>query len=173
MAIWDVNHEKHLDHEPVSPVNFMDYRGLGQVFTDAAAWWRPEITLRDQDQEPVRVNTVEVSGNFLTVVGVRPILGVGFPRGCLLFTRSPGPHEPPPLGVALLGRRGDRRGKRFVLNDDLFTVAGVMPRGFAFPGDTDLWQRLSWDLTRHSRGAHFMEAVARMKPGTDAGRRAA
>ena len=40
-----------------------------------------------------------------------------------------------------------------------------MPPRFNFPDDVDLWLRLSWDLTRHSRGAHFMEAVARLKPG--------
>ena len=40
-----------------------------------------------------------------------------------------------------------------------------MPPGFHFPDDVDVWLRLQWDLTRHSRGAHFMEAVARLKPG--------
>ena len=29
----------------------------------------------------------------------------------------------------------------------------------------DIWLRLSWDLSHHSRGAHFMESVARLKPG--------
>ena len=29
-----------------------------------------------------------------------------------------------------------------------------------------MWQRLRWDLTQHSRAAHFMEAVARLSPGT-------
>jgi putative ABC transport system permease protein len=43
----------------------------------------------------------------------------------------------------------------------------VAPAGFNFPDDVDLWLRLTWDLTRHSRGAHFMEAVARLKPGAD------
>ena len=57
-------------------------------------------------------------------------------------------------------------GKTISMNASQFTVAGVLPRGFGFPGDTDLWQRLTWDPALHSRRAHFMEAVARMKPGT-------
>jgi putative ABC transport system permease protein len=28
-----------------------------------------------------------------------------------------------------------------------------------------VWLRLQWDLTQHSRGAHFMEAIARLQPG--------
>jgi hypothetical protein len=46
--------------------------------------------------------------------------------------------------------------------------AGQHDRGrrapFNFPDDVDLWLRLSWDL-KDSRGAHFAEAVARLRPG--------
>ena len=34
-----------------------------------------------------------------------------------------------------------------------------MPPKFHYPDDIDVWQRLRWDLTQHSRAAHFMEAV--------------
>ena len=37
---------------------------------------------------------------------------------------------------------------------------------FHFPDDMDVWQRVRWDFTQHSRAAHFMEAVARLSPGT-------
>jgi MacB-like periplasmic core domain len=128
VSLWEVNHEKNLDHEPVSPVNFMDYRTLTLVFADAAAWWRPEVTLRNQDQEPIRVSTVEVSGNFLTVVGVRPALGAGFPPD-VFYSRD--------RLVLMSHRLWESRfssdmaivGKSIRLNDDQFTVAGVMPRG--------------------------------------------
>ena len=52
VTLWEANPQKGFDHEPISPVNFMDYRGLGQVFGDAAAWWRPEVTLRDRTSIP-------------------------------------------------------------------------------------------------------------------------
>jgi putative ABC transport system permease protein len=164
VSIWDVNRERGLDHEPLSPVNFMDYRALGQAFSEGAAWWRPEITLHDEAQEPIRVDTIEVSGNFTSVLGVRPVLGAGFPDG-VLHSRE---------RIALISHRlwqsrfhGDSGivGRRIKLNDDQYEVAGVMPRGFQFPGNTDIWQRLVWDLMQHSRGAHFMEGVARLRDG--------
>jgi putative ABC transport system permease protein len=164
VTLWEVNRERGLDHEPLSPVNFMDYRALGQAFSDATAWWRPEITLHDDAAEPVRVNTIEVSGNFASVLGVRPVLGTGFPEG-VLHSRE---------RIVLISHRlwqtrfnGDQRivGRLIRLNDNKYEVAGVMPAGFLFPGDTDIWQRLSWDPARHSRGAHFMEAVARLRDG--------
>ena len=56
-------------------------------------------------------------------------------------------------------------GRQLTLNDTPYTVVGVMPPGFHFPDDVDVWQRLQWDLTQHSRGAHFMEGVARLADG--------
>ena len=41
-----------------------------------------------------------------------------------------------------------------------------MPPGFQYPDEVDVWQRLQWDMTQHSRQAHFMEAVARLHAGT-------
>ena len=40
-----------------------------------------------------------------------------------------------------------------------------MPAGFQYPNDTDVWHRIVWDVAQHSRGAHFMESLFRLKPG--------
>src|SRR5947208_3860581 len=40
-----------------------------------------------------------------------------------------------------------------------------MPQGFQYPNVADVWHRLTWDLAQHSRGAHFMESLFRLKPG--------
>ncbi|HUQ80606.1 MAG TPA: ABC transporter permease, partial [Gemmatimonadaceae bacterium] len=61
-------------------------------------------------------------------------------------------------------------GRAIRLNGFAYTVVGIMPPGFGFPGETDLWQQLQWDLHNHTRGAHFMESVARLKPGVTADR---
>ena len=168
VTIWDANHEKSLEREPLSPVTFLDYRALAQVFEDATAWWRPEVNLKDAQREPLRVNTVEVSGNFLPVMGTQPVVGPGFPAG-VFFS---------PDRMALISHRlwmsrfgGDQAivGRTIRLNEIEHEVVGVMPPGFTFPGETDVWQRLVWDLARHSRGAHFMEAVGRLRPGVTVG----
>ena len=63
---------------------------------------------------------------------------------------------------------GDRSivGKPLSFNDTPYTIVGVMPPKFHFPDEVEVWQRLRWDLTQHSRAAHFMEAVARLAPDT-------
>ncbi|HET9369135.1 MAG TPA: hypothetical protein VFO19_02770, partial [Vicinamibacterales bacterium] len=61
VTLWDANYERGLSHEPISPVNFLDYQRL-DVFTDAAAWWRPDVNLADPGMDPVRVKTIETGG---------------------------------------------------------------------------------------------------------------
>jgi predicted permease len=164
VTLWDTNQEKGLAHDPISPVNFMDYRAL-PVFEDAAAWWRPGVNLLDPGLDPVRVNTIEVSGNVFDVLGVKPQVGAGFASG-VFFHQSE-------LAAVISDRlwrtryNGDPSiiGRPLTLNGTPYTVVGVMPAKFHFPDDIDVWQRLRWDLHQHSRAAHFMEAVARLADG--------
>ena len=55
VMLSEVNHIKSLEHEGLSPVNFVDYRGLTTVFEDAAGWWVPQIVLTDGANDPIRV----------------------------------------------------------------------------------------------------------------------
>jgi putative ABC transport system permease protein len=166
VTLWDTNTEKGLAHDPISPVNFMDYRTL-PVFKDAAAWWRPGINLIDPGLDPVRVNTIEVGGNIFDVLGVKPQVGAGFPVNGPMFV----PNE---LVAVISDRLWRSRysadpsiiGRPLSLNGTPYMVVGVMPAKFHYPDDIDVWQRLRWDLTQHSRAAHFMEAVGRLNEGT-------
>ncbi|MGE3191400.1 MAG: ABC transporter permease, partial [Vicinamibacterales bacterium] len=166
VTIWDTNAGQALSHDPVSPVNFMDQRDL-PVFEDAAAWWRPGVNLVDPGLDPARVNTIEVSGNLFEVLGVRPQIGAGFPEGGPLFHRS---ERIAVISDRLWRTRYDADpaivGRQLSFNDTPYTIVGVMPAGFHYPDDVDVWQRLEWDMTQHSRSAHFMEAVARLSDGT-------
>jgi predicted permease len=166
VTIWDTNTAQALSHDPISPVNFMDQRAL-PVFHDAAAWWRPGVNLVDPGMDPVRVNTIEVSGNLFEVLGVGPQVGAGFPQGGPLFVNNE-------LVAVISDRLWRTRysadpsivGRQLSFNATPYTIVGVMPPKFHYPDDVDVWWRLRWDLTRHSRQAHFMEAVARLSDGT-------
>lgn len=162
VKLWDTNSERGLDHDPISPVTFMDYRAL-PAFQEAAAWWRPDVNLTDPGLDPVRVRTIETSSNLFRLLGVSPQVGPGFPREEWL-------HNPSELQAVISDRLWRTRynadasliGRQLSFNETAYTVVGVMPPGFRFPDDVDVWQRLRWNLSQHSRSAHFMEGVARL-----------
>jgi putative ABC transport system permease protein len=57
-------------------------------------------------------------------------------------------------------------GQTVKLNDELFTVIGVMPPAFQFPGRTEIWTPLAMDLKEwQQRGGHYLNGVGRLKAG--------
>jgi putative ABC transport system permease protein len=113
----------------------------------------------------MRITGIETTRNLFPVLGVRPRLGPGFTMDSTIWN---------PLREAVISDRLWRTrfandpaiiGRTIQLNGFAHTVVGVMGPGFSFPGSTDLWQGLNWNLNYHSRGAHFMESVARLKAG--------
>ena len=142
VTLWDSHPRRGSPKELLSPVTFMDYRSLPE-FEGAAAWHRPTINLADPGLDPLRVNTIEVSGNLFDVLGVRPQIGEGFPVGGPFFTGEP---------MIVISDRlwrtryhADRSivGRQLRLNGGPYTVAGVMPPRFHYPDDIDVWERLA------------------------------
>jgi putative ABC transport system permease protein len=121
----------------VSPVEWDAWREQTDVF-DQTAWYRyvsKDLDLTTAGAEALEVHVAIISDQLLPLLGVAPVSGRAFTTG-----------ERP--DSALLSYRlwrqrfgGDRRvvGKSIRLNDQEFTVVGVMGEGFKFPDWADMW----------------------------------
>ncbi len=64
------------------------------------------------------------------------------------------------------GARSSVLGERIRLNGEMYTVVGVMPRGFDYPSRNDLWRPLTMKADQWAqRGGHYLAGIGRLKPG--------
>ncbi len=149
-----------------APANYIDWKNQNQSFSDMSAAATASFNLTG-DGEPERIAANSVNANFFQVFGVQPLLG----RGFLPEEDRPGGSKVAVLSYHLWQSRygGDRNviNREIVLNGEKHAVVGVMPAGFHFlENDVRLWVPLAMDQEDlANRGGHYLQIVARLKPG--------
>ncbi|HEX8899426.1 MAG TPA: ABC transporter permease, partial [Chthoniobacterales bacterium] len=152
-----------------SPANFIDWQNQNTVFESTAAMAQSNFNLTGAG-EPERFDGRRVSANLFTLLGVKPHLG----RGFLPEEDKPGTRVAI-LSYGMWQRRfgGDAAivGRQINLNSQSYTVVGVMPKNFQGIPSYDNWNDQLWvpiafpPEEAASRGNHYLEVIARLKPG--------
>lgn len=146
--------------------DIQDWREQTTQFTDLSIWTPQSVNLTGQD-EPGRVRGGFVSTSFFEVMNVQPATG----RGFLPDEEQIGSGYVVVINHGLWqGRFGgdpDIIGKQLTLNNELFTVVGIMPEGFRFPWDNiEVWMPFQhWPPFNLNRNNGHGAAVGRIKPG--------
>ena len=166
--VWLTNPLQGIDKD-VSPYpTFRAFRDASTSLSHLAAWFGTSMNLTGAG-EPRRVRGAFVSDGFFPMMGVPPLLG----RGLHDDEHEPGRHEVAVIGHGLWTRAfgADPRaiGGAITFNDTRFTIVGVMPPGFAFPGDAEFWLPLApagglRDLFE-SRGSFWLSVLGRLRAG--------
>jgi putative ABC transport system permease protein len=154
----------------VSVMNWLDWRKLSTSF-EAVGGFANTMVMLDGEGEPERVREGMVSANVLPMLGVNPLLG----RVFAAEEEVKGKHNVVVLSEQLWRRRfaADRNavGRTLSIEGTPHTVVGVMPAGFNFPPGprvVELWAPFvppDQALDPRSRGWHWMQVVALLKPG--------
>ena len=142
--------------------NFIDVRTRSRTL-QAVAEYTGESTTVIGGSEPVRAVVVIASGDFFKVLGTAPAIGRTFisednkPGGAPVAVVSYG------FWQRLLGANSDLSGTTLKLADHTVTVVGVMPAGFAFPRNAEIWIPRELFPQQTSRSAHNWSVVARLQ----------
>ena len=149
----------------LSPGNYVDFREHNRTFSGLAAFAGQALNLAGV-AEPERLRGARVTVNFFEVLRTNPALG----RVFLPQEGQIGSHQAAVLSYGIWQRRfGGRRevlGQKLKLNEELYTVVGVMPADFQFPPRTDIWTPLALKLAEwQQRGGHYLGGVGRLRPG--------
>ncbi|MFI5126165.1 MAG: ABC transporter permease [Candidatus Acidiferrales bacterium] len=134
--------------------------------------FRPWVFNVTGEREPEQVPGAMVSGNFFSALGSKPFLG----RVIRKEDDQPGgDNRVTVLSYAFWQRRyGGQRaivGKSVQVNAQDFVVIGVMPPGFDFPEQAEMWCPLVAGGEFHNnRRAHLLTVVGDLAPGTSPGK---
>jgi predicted permease len=151
----------------VSPPDYVDWRGDNTVFSELAAYDSDSYPLTG-DGTAEQLSAADVTGAFFAVMGTAPRLG----RTITDDDDREGARDVVVLSHALWVRRFGSDpaiiGQQLQIDGMSREVIGVMPAGFDFPRQSEFWIPFKFtakDLETQ-RGAHYIEVVARLKPGT-------
>ena len=171
MAIWETNEQPGVEanrRNEVAKGNFHDWRAQNQVFEQIAALTYASFNLTGTVQ-PERVQGAAVSFNYFDTLGVQPAIGGAF------RTEEEKPDAPRVAVISYgLWQRsfgGDPYlvGTTRTFNGEQYTIAGIMPRGFAvqFPVNlpVELWTPLRRGSGDDDRIAHYLYVLGRLKKG--------
>jgi predicted permease len=157
---------------PLNPFDFRDFRARSKSFDGLAAFTRGDVQLSGSG-EPVRLNGFGITSGYFRVLGLTPELGREFDQKAEIPGNG--------LQVILSDRVWRTRfasdpeiiGRKITLNEQPFTVVGVMPAGTAHPGneyqplaygeDVDAWWPFTVEGDPAIRGSHYLEGMGRLK----------
>ena len=155
------------DQNWVSAPEVRDFQQLNRSFSDLAAISSGSFNLGVKGS-PQRMVGATVSPNLFAMLGAQPLLG----RAFLAEEGQPGRDHEVILSYSLwqrvFGGNPNVIGSTVGIDGVPMSVVGVMPAGFAYPDDSEIWGPLAFspsDLSEDSRGGHGFEVLGRMKPG--------
>jgi putative ABC transport system permease protein len=146
----------------LSPGSYRDWKAGAKSFASMGAYTDAEVNLTGIG-EPQRLRNAMVTGDLLSVLGVRPLIGRLFNAADTVVGRSVIiSHD---VWQTQFGSDPDVLGMRINLDGAPYTVIGVMPADFHFPRrDIALWTTLAFDADAFTdRTNNYLDAVGRLR----------
>jgi predicted permease len=157
------------DAFPVSPDLYFLYADEDSVFEDTAIFQARTVSLTG-DAEPERVRGATASRTLFSTLGVAPALGrvqsaeEDLPEAAKVAVISFGVWE------RRFGADPSVVGRTIQVDGETREVIGVMPSGFDYPGEAQLWLPLGMDPASPIPGSFGWNAIGRLRSGVSAER---
>jgi putative ABC transport system permease protein len=156
--------------QSMSAPDFIDYRDRTHSFVGMApVQTGNSANLSVSGAAPVRLQSAAVGARFFDLLGVPMRLGRGF---------AANEDQASAERVVVISEKLWRDtfsadlsvlGRAISINGQSYKVVGVAPSSLTYPRQPDLWTPFTfepWMTDPDNRGAHFLGAIARIKPGT-------
>ncbi len=162
MAIFEVT-SKGRPNRLADP-NFDDFRDQNHSFQAIAKYGDNVVSVSGASQ-PTRTTVASVSPYFLKVFDIQPILGRDFEANDAKKGAAPTVLVAYGYWRQSLGSPQDLSQSHLKIDGAVYSIIGVLPAGFRFPTDADLWLPADLGGENTSRTSHNYNAVGRLRDG--------
>ena len=151
---------------PLTGPDYLEWQAQNRTFEGTSLYSWPTDVSASGTSQPESAEVRQTQANFFNVLGVSPMAGRPFAQD----EDTAGKNRVAIVSYGFWQRHfgGDRNaiGKTVELDDEAFTVIGIMPAWFNFPERTDLWTPLNMDSKEVTvLGAHNWNGIGRVKTG--------
>src|ERR1051325_5885670 len=149
----------------IAAYQYLAWKEQSTNFEDLAAFTDDNINLTGSG-EPERLPHAQVTASLFTTLGVQPVRG----RFFLPDEDKPGANNVVIVSERFWQTRYGRDEKilqhTLTLDNHPYSIVGVMPNNFRFPGEFDIWLPLALDPYQETHAGYFalVEVVGRLKP---------
>src|SRR4051794_35499929 len=151
----------------ISYLDFTDWSQQTDLFASTAAYWTGTANFAADGAEPERVPRAGVTAGFFSVLGVQPVLGrtfvaeddKGWPQTVAIISHG--------LWKRRFGSDPAIVGKQVQMSSTPLTIIGVMPPGFQYPEQTEVWVPPAINLKDEPRDNRMWSAIARLHSRID------
>jgi predicted permease len=147
--------------------DFDDWRAASRSFSDLAMWQNYTVNLSDDERAPEQFGGVYMTSSFFKLIGQRPVVGRDFTPEDDQMSSAPTVIISYGLWKNRYASARDAIGKPIKINNLMLTIIGVMPEGFKFPTNTDIWMpfaHLAPGFRNDKREARSYSGIGRLKP---------
>ena len=164
VQLWET--EPAPGHYTLTGPDYLDWQAQNQSQEGTSLYSWPQGFNASGAGEPEQAGVVRTQANFFSLLGVEPLLGRAFLKG----EDQAGQNRVAVLSYGFwerhFGGRKDAVGQTLELNDEKYTVVGVMPAWFRSVVAADIWIPMDMSLkSLGSRGQHQYLAIGRLKRG--------
>ena len=162
MAIFEVNTKD--GRSRLADPNFDDFRDQSHSF-EAMAKYNAYPSSISGGSQPSRSSVGHVSSDFFNVFRVRPIIGRGLSAADEVKGAAPVAVVSYGYWKQYLGSSPDLSRLYLKIDSGVYPIVGVLPPGFRFPANVDLWIPVDPKGENPSRTSHNYDAVGRLRDG--------
>ena len=149
----------------IAGYQYLAWKDRNTTFDDLAAFTDNNFNLTGNG-EPERISCAQVSASLFTTLKVQPLRG----RFFLAEEDKPGANNVAIVSEGFWQRRFGRDEavlqNTLTLDNKPYSIVGVMPASFRFPGEFDIWLPIALDPVKEIHGDFFalVEVAGRLKP---------